>query len=110
MGCCTGLSESTLVKIPHCWKSRVTAPLSFQCALATAVVNIKLPLMVGEVVNVISEFAKDTTRNFIDDIKKPALRLIATYLIQVMEVSNFIDDIKKLIDFCLFCCFPSQQL
>ena len=22
---CTGLSEATLVKIPHCWKSRVTA-------------------------------------------------------------------------------------
>ena len=22
---CTGLTESTLVKIPHCWKSRVTA-------------------------------------------------------------------------------------
>ena len=24
---CTGLSESTLVKMPHCWKSRVTAQL-----------------------------------------------------------------------------------
>ena len=24
-GDCTGLSESTLVKIPHCWKSHVTA-------------------------------------------------------------------------------------
>ena len=24
-GGCTGLSESTLVKIPHCWKSRVAA-------------------------------------------------------------------------------------
>ena len=24
-GGCTGLSESTLVKMPHCWKSRVTA-------------------------------------------------------------------------------------
>ena len=24
----TGLSESTLVKIPHCWKSHVTAQLS----------------------------------------------------------------------------------
>ena len=23
--CCTGLSESKLVKIPHCWKSHVTA-------------------------------------------------------------------------------------
>ena len=27
-GCCKGLSESTLVKIPHCWKSHVTAHLS----------------------------------------------------------------------------------
>ena len=24
-GGCTGSSESTLVKIPHCWKSHVTA-------------------------------------------------------------------------------------
>ena len=23
--CCTGSSESTFVKIPHCWKSRVAA-------------------------------------------------------------------------------------
>ena len=25
--CCTGFSESTIVKMPHCWKSRVTAHL-----------------------------------------------------------------------------------
>ena len=24
-GGCTGLSETTLIKMPHCWKSRVTA-------------------------------------------------------------------------------------
>ena len=24
-GGCTGLSESTLIKMPHCWKSRVAA-------------------------------------------------------------------------------------
>ena len=29
-GGCTGLSESTLVKMPHCWKSHVTAHLCFQ--------------------------------------------------------------------------------
>ena len=31
-GGCTGLSESTHVKMPHCWKSHVTAqiPLGFQ--------------------------------------------------------------------------------
>ena len=24
-GCCTGLSESTFIKMPHCWKSHVMA-------------------------------------------------------------------------------------
>ena len=27
-GGCTGLSESTLVKMPHCWKSHVAAQMS----------------------------------------------------------------------------------
>ena len=30
-GCCTGSSESTLVKMSNCWKSHVTAQLSFDC-------------------------------------------------------------------------------
>ena len=29
-GGCTGLYESTLVKIPHCWKSHVTAHVQLQ--------------------------------------------------------------------------------
>ena len=28
-GGCRGSSESTLVKMPHSWKSRVTAPISY---------------------------------------------------------------------------------
>ena len=28
-GGCTGLSESTLVKIPHCWKSHITTQMLF---------------------------------------------------------------------------------
>ena len=28
-GGCTGSSESTLVQMPHCWKSHVTAHISF---------------------------------------------------------------------------------
>ena len=34
-GGCTGSSESTLVKMPHCWKSHVTAHIS---SLPTSVV------------------------------------------------------------------------
>ena len=30
-GGCTGSSEYTLVKIPHCWNSHVTAQIIFLC-------------------------------------------------------------------------------
>ena len=30
---CTGSSRSTLVKMPHFWKSRVTAHISFQTSV-----------------------------------------------------------------------------
>ena len=33
-GDCTCLSESTLVKIPHCWKSRVAAHIFYDLANA----------------------------------------------------------------------------
>ena len=32
---CTGLSESTLVKMPHCWKSHVAAHMVFQVRCGT---------------------------------------------------------------------------
>ena len=35
-GGCTGLSESTLVEMPHCWKSRATAQLTNPPVLAYA--------------------------------------------------------------------------
>ena len=40
-GGCTGLYESTLVKIPHCWKSQVMAHfvLILICLLAEAFLN-----------------------------------------------------------------------
>ena len=48
-GGCRGLSESKLVKIPHCWKSRVmahmelTAPEAKQPPHGTRVRLIKMP-------------------------------------------------------------------
>ena len=39
---CTGLSESTLVKMPHCWKSHVTAQL-----VLSHVIFVKHEIWVG---------------------------------------------------------------
>ena len=35
---CIGSSKSTLVKIPHCWKSHVTAQICNHCAPKSCVV------------------------------------------------------------------------
>ena len=40
-GCCTGWSEYTLVKMPHCWKSNVTAQIHF--SLAGMVFSMHMP-------------------------------------------------------------------
>ena len=42
LGGCTGLSEATLVKIPYCWKSRVTALFSITHSSLEACQKTKL--------------------------------------------------------------------
>ena len=39
-GGCRGLSESTLVKMPHCWKSHALAQLSLKQACENETVNV----------------------------------------------------------------------
>ena len=34
-GGCTGSSESTLVKMPHCWKSHAAAQMLLQCEFSS---------------------------------------------------------------------------
>ena len=52
-GSCTGSSESTLVKMPHCWKSHVVAPffqVNFKLtifSLVTTFVSSRLLLFLG---------------------------------------------------------------
>ena len=43
-GGCTGSSESTLVKMPHCWKSHVAAHFFLFLALMTIVFGIAEPV------------------------------------------------------------------
>ena len=47
-GGCTGSSESTLVKMPHCWKSHVTAQM-----ISTLI--LQLPLIQEGMLSVTSE-------------------------------------------------------
>ncbi|KAI0227694.1 Mitochondrial potassium channel ATP-binding subunit [Lamellibrachia satsuma] len=51
-------------------------------ALAVAVVNIEIPLLLGELVNVISKYTSQTTGSFTDEIRQPALRLFYMSVVQ----------------------------
>ena len=42
-GGCTGLTESTLVEIPHYWKSQVAAHMSSLCTLVILIANRNIP-------------------------------------------------------------------
>ena len=39
---CTGLSESTFVKMPHCWKSHVTAQILYFCKINFILQTVKI--------------------------------------------------------------------
>ncbi len=57
-----------------------------QSALAVAIVNIQIPLLLGDVVNVVSKFTAESTGNFMEEIRHPAIRLISLYGFQVREI------------------------
>ena len=50
-GGCKGSSKSTLVKIPHCWKSLVTAQLFYLIFLVVVYRSIMSPSVRGPVIN-----------------------------------------------------------
>jgi len=60
-----------------------------QSALAVAFINIRIPLLIGGLVNVLSKYAGpetatgDSHSSFMEDIKQPALQLVSMYALQV---------------------------
>ncbi|XP_006814132.1 mitochondrial potassium channel ATP-binding subunit-like [Saccoglossus kowalevskii] len=59
-------------------------------AFAVAIVNIKMPLLIGDLVEVVSKFTSENAGNYLQEMKKPALRLIALYGIQGILTFGYI--------------------
>jgi ATP-binding cassette subfamily B (MDR/TAP) protein 8 len=57
-----------------------------QAAIAAALVNIKIPLLLGDVVNVVSNLNKEATSDFISNLKVPAIKLMMVYGVQVWRL------------------------
>ncbi|XP_059170888.1 mitochondrial potassium channel ATP-binding subunit-like [Physella acuta] len=53
-------------------------------ALGAAIVNIQIPLMLGDLTNIVSSYTKDVVdgSNFLSEMKMPALKLCALYGLQ----------------------------
>ena len=54
-----------------------------QLAFGAALLNIQIPLILGELVNIVARYMREHTGNYLQEIRGPALKLLGLYGIQV---------------------------
>ena len=54
-----------------------------QSALAAALINVQIPVFLGDMVQVVAEAAAKQYGNYMSEIRGPALKLIVAYCLQV---------------------------
>ncbi|XP_028659750.1 mitochondrial potassium channel ATP-binding subunit isoform X1 [Erpetoichthys calabaricus] len=59
-------------------------------AVGAAILNIHIPLMLGELVNVVAQFTREHAGNYLCEVKGPALRLLGLYGLQGLMTSGYI--------------------
>ncbi|XP_078479896.1 mitochondrial potassium channel ATP-binding subunit [Lampetra planeri] len=59
-------------------------------AFAAALLNIQIPLMLGDLVNVVARYLRHHTGNYVSEIRGPALKLLGLYGIQGLLTSGYI--------------------
>lgn len=59
-------------------------------AFGAAVLNIEIPLMLGDLVNVVARYMREHTGNYIGEIRSPALKLLGLYSLQGLLTSGYI--------------------
>lgn len=74
--------------IPHdikCTAKAIIHFFSLQLAFAAALLNIQIPLMLGDLVNVVARYLREHTGNYVSEVRGPALKLLGLYGIQVSQ-------------------------
>uniref|UniRef100_A0A8C6LWL0 Mitochondrial potassium channel ATP-binding subunit n=1 Tax=Nothobranchius furzeri TaxID=105023 RepID=A0A8C6LWL0_NOTFU len=59
-------------------------------AFGAAILNIQIPLMLGDLVNVVARHLRENTGNYISEIQGPALKLLGLYGVQGLLTSGYI--------------------
>ncbi|XP_077349788.1 mitochondrial potassium channel ATP-binding subunit-like isoform X2 [Lithobates pipiens] len=57
-------------------------------ALAAALLNIQIPLILGELVNVVSRYTREHAGNYLQEVRGPAFKLLALYAAQGLRNST----------------------
>lgn len=60
------------------------------CAVAAAIVNIQIPLVLGEIVNIVSSITQDVAKDFIQEVSRPAIKMIGYYAIQSILTCSYL--------------------
>ncbi|XP_033730539.1 mitochondrial potassium channel ATP-binding subunit-like [Pecten maximus] len=60
------------------------------CAVAAAIVNIQIPLVLGEIVNIVSSFTQDVARDFIHEVRQPVIKMIGYYAVQSVLTCTYL--------------------
>uniref|UniRef100_A0A3B4AP39 Mitochondrial potassium channel ATP-binding subunit n=1 Tax=Periophthalmus magnuspinnatus TaxID=409849 RepID=A0A3B4AP39_9GOBI len=59
-------------------------------AFGAAILNIQIPLMLGDLVNVVARYLREQAGNYIHEIRVPALKLLGLYGLQGLLTSSYI--------------------
>nr|XP_023671513.1 ATP-binding cassette sub-family B member 8, mitochondrial isoform X1 [Paramormyrops kingsleyae] len=59
-------------------------------AFGAAVLNIQIPLMLGDLVNVVARYMRENPGNYLREMREPALKLLAYYGLQGLLTSGYI--------------------
>nr|XP_033787986.1 mitochondrial potassium channel ATP-binding subunit isoform X2 [Geotrypetes seraphini] len=59
-------------------------------AFGAAILNIQIPLLLGELVNVVSRYTRECTGSYLQDIHKPVMKLLSLYALQGLLTSGYI--------------------
>ncbi|XP_069502070.1 mitochondrial potassium channel ATP-binding subunit [Ambystoma mexicanum] len=71
---------------PEFWALAAAVVLAF----CTALLNIQIPLMLGELVNVVARFTREHAGNYFREMKEPALKLLSLYGLQGLLTCGYI--------------------
>lgn len=59
-------------------------------AFGAAILNIQIPLMLGDLVNVVARYLREQAGNYVHEIRAPALKLLGLYGLQGLLTSGYI--------------------